>query len=481
MTALAVDVTAATQSGGALTPAAVTATAHSHGRLPFAFGRAFTISLLLGTLWTIPAWFVAPAWQPRYIGMMGLWDFAVLAAWLVDLNRLPKPAQLEIRRSWSAPLTLAHAASVRVEIHNAGAGAIRAAVVDELHNDLRREPATFAIFVAAGVAAEHSFPVMPRKRGDIAAGRVFLRYQSALGLAERWAVSDLRQTVRVLPDLAQAQNSALYLIRSRQVEMEKRRRRQRGQGRDFESLREYRRGDEMRDICWTATARRNFLTTRVYQVERSQAVWIVMDAGRLLRTEVSDPHCPIVREKLDYAVDAALSLAQVASQSGDRVGLLAYGRKVRQSIAAGRGALHLRAMLDALSLVRSESAEANHSLAVRTLLHRQSRRSLIVWLTDFAETAITPEVIDYAIHLTARHVVVFAAIAQPDLTELARTIPTNSGEMFRHAAALEVVQRRQRLFRQLRERGVMVIDIAAAGFAAALVNQYLEVKDRNLI
>ena len=92
-----------------------------------------------------------------------------------------------------------------------------------------------------------------------------------------------------------------------------------------------------------------------------------------------------------------------------------------------------------------------------------------------------PEVIEYAIHLTNRHLVVFAAIGQPDLADLAKAVPQNVNEMFRHAAAVEVVQRRQRLLRGLRDRGVLAIDIGAAGLAAALVNRYLEVKDRNLI
>jgi len=312
-------------------------------------------------------------------------------------------------------------------------------------------------------------------RGDNPAGRLFLRYRSPLGLAERWSVADVSQTVRVLPDLARARNYALYLIRSRQVEMEKRRRRQRGQGRDFESLREYRQGDDQRDVCWTATARRNQLTTRVYQVERSQTVWIVLDAGRLSRTVVQD------RQKLDYGVDAALSLAQVASQSGDRVGILAYGRAIQQLIGGGRGGLHLRTILDSLAQVRGEASEANHGLAVRTLLHKQNRRSLMVWLTDFAETATMPEVIEYAIHMTRRHLVVFAAIGQPDLAELANAVPQNVDEMYRHAAAIEVADRRQRLLRGLREHGVLVVDIGAVGLAGALINRYLEVKDRNLI
>jgi uncharacterized protein (DUF58 family) len=418
----------------------------------------------LGLVWIVPAW-----WAPRFIGVMFLWDAAVLAAWLVDLLRLP------------TPLSLAQPGGATLEIDNASGIDIRVTAIDEVPPDLRDVPPSLEMDVAAGGRAEREYSVMPRRRGDIAVGRGYLRYRSPLSLAERWASVDLRQQVRVLPDLAQARNYALYLIRSRQVEMERRRRRQRGQGRDFESLREYRQGDETRDICWTATARRSQLTTRIYQVERSQMVWMVVDAGRLMRAEVRDAHGSLSREKLDYAVDAALSLAQVASQSGDRVGLLAYGRAIQQSVGEGRGSQHLRTLLDGLAQVHSEAAEADHGQAVRALLRRQSRRSLVVWLTDFAETATMPEVIEYAIHLTKRHLVVFAAIGQPDLTELAKAVPQNVEEMFRHAAALEVIERRQRLLRGLRDRGVLVLDIAAAGLAGALVNRYLEVKDRNLI
>ncbi len=459
-----------------LAPPTRAAQPHSGRRLPFAFGTRFFIALLLGLIWTVPAW-----WAPRFIGVMFLWDAAVLAAWLMDFRRLPLPSQLNARRIWSAPLSLAQPGAASIEVENTGGIPIHVSLIDELPAALREPPPSLEIDVPASGSTKQQYAVMPHARGDNAAGRLFLRYRSTLGLAERWATADLTQTVRVLPDLAQARNYALYLIRSRQVEMEKRRRRQRGLGRDFESLREYRPGDDLRDVCWTATARRNQLTTRVYQVERSQTVWIVLDAGRLSRTAVRDPDSSVTKEKLDYAVDAALSLAQVAAQSGDRVGLLAYGRSIQQLIGGGRGAPHLRAILDSLAQVRGEASEANHARAVSALLHRQSRRSLMVWLTDFAETATMPEVIEYAIHMTRRHLVVFAAIGQPDLTELANAVPQNVEEMYRHAAAIEVAERRQRLLRGLREHGVLVVDIGAVGLAGALINRYLEVKDRNLI
>jgi len=128
-----------------------------------------------------------------------------------------------------------------------------------------------------------------------------------------------------------------------------------------------------------------------------------------------------------------------------------------------------------------EAAEADHSRAARVLLTEQSRRSLVVWITDFAETPTTPEVIEYAMQMTQRHLVVFAAMNQPDLTTLAETAPKNREEMYRHAAALEIAQRRDLLLRGLRQRGVFAFELVPGLLASSLVNQYLDIKERNLL
>jgi len=180
-------------------------------------------------------------------------------------------------------------------------------------------------------------------------------------------------------------------------------------------------------------------------------------------------------------VNAALSLAQVATQCGDRVGLVAYGRSIQQNVPAGRGASHLRAIVDCLARVHGEPSEADHSRAARTLLTEQTRRSLVVWLTDFAETPTTPEVIEYAMQMTKRHLVVFAALNQPDLTAMATRIPETPQEMYRHAAALEITHRRDLLMRGLRQRGVFAFELVPGLLASSIVNQYLDIKERSLL
>jgi uncharacterized protein (DUF58 family) len=381
-------------------PPVVSARAHSMGRFRIGFGTRFFVALLIGLVWVVPA-----AWSPRLIAGMFIWDGLFLLLWLQDLLRLPKAGELELQRVWHSPPSLGVRSKVSVELHNFGKRPVFARVIDETPRTLRREPPLVELAVPPGISASAGYEIVPAQRGDLPIGKLFVRYQSAMRLAERWAVAETSAIVRVLPNLEQAKQQTLYLIRTRQVAMERRRRRLRGLGREFESLREYRTGDEFRNISWTASARRSKLITRVFQVERSQTVWIVLDAGRLLREQIVRGGASLRLSKLDYAVDAALALAQVAMHSGDRVGLLAYGREIQQNRSAGRGAPHLRSIVESLALVHSEPYEADHGRAAHALLSEQHRRSLIVWITDLAETAGTPDVVEYALQMTRRHLV----------------------------------------------------------------------------
>ena len=453
-----------------LVPAAVKSHAKPAKRFPFAFGPRFFLLLLIGLVWIGPAWV-----DHRYLYAIPVWDAAVVAIWCWDLGRLPRPAQLEVHRIWNTPVQLALPATVRMELHYYGVVPITAQMLDDVPTTFRSETPELSIQASIKDNGSAQYSVRPRERGDARFGDVFLRYQSALRIAERWAVAPLAQTVRVYPNLEESKRDTIYLIRSRQIAMERRLQLQRGRGREFESLREYRESDEWRDLCWTATARRGKLISRSYRVERSQNVWLVLDTGRLLRTRV------LGLSKLDYSAAAALSLAQVAQYSGDRVAMLAYGRRIQQRLPAGRGSVHVRALLERLSQVRGEELEADHQRAAEMLLSLQKQRSLVVWLTDLSETATTPEVIESASRLARRHLVLFTVIGQPELRAALNERPANAREMFRYVAAQEVVHRRDVLLRTLRQQGVLTLEVDPTRLSSAVVNQYLGAKERSLI
>jgi uncharacterized protein (DUF58 family) len=451
-----------------LVPPEVEAPAQSFKRVGVAFGDRFFMLLFVGMVWLGPAFF-----DLRFVYGMLAWDALVLLMWLADLARMPKPRQLKVKRTWQAPAALSISSDVDVTVENSSSKSISCQVIDTVPLELRNEPPELTIRAGYRNEGTARYRIRPMQRGDAKLGDCYLRYQSVLRIAERWVKAPIAQTVRIYPNLEEARRQSMYLLRSRQIALEKRHTRMRGIGREFESLREYQQGDEYRDICWTASARRTKLVTRVYQMERSQTVWIVIDSGRLMRARVGG------FSKLDEAVNAALSLAQVALYSGDRVGLVAYGRSIRQQLPAAKGSLHLRQLIENLAMVREEGSEADHLLMAGRLLTDQKRRSLIVWLTDLAETAMTPEVIDAASMMMPRHLVLFVVIGQPDLGELASKTPQNESEMYRVAAAQEMVHRREMLLARLRERGALAIEVSSGPVSPVLVNSYLQIKERS--
>jgi uncharacterized protein (DUF58 family) len=184
---------------------------------------------------------------------------------------------------------------------------------------------------------------------------------------------------------------------------------------------------------------------------------------------------------LDVSVTAALTLAQVALTSGDRVGLLAYGRRLQHRVAPARGASHLRRLLEALATVRADGVDADHITATATVLAAQRRRGLIVWLTDVAETAGVPDVIEQAMTITSRHLVLFVVLRQLDLHDLAQRAPRSPEDMYRVLAAQETLERREALLHGLRQRGALVLEVAANEMSAGVIDRYLEVKERGLL
>jgi uncharacterized protein (DUF58 family) len=452
-----------------LAPPPRRAPAEPAGRLPFGAGNVSLWLLAAGLIWLVPAWY-----DRRAIAAMGLWDGFVLLAVVLDFRRMPAPDQLVVQRGWSGALTLGEPATVTLEVETDGL-AVEVSLTDYPAGALRTELPTLRLVAGRGAAAHGAYEIVPRERGDASVGVVALRWQSGWRLAERRGIARLDQTVRAYPNREAGRRESLFLVRSRQIAIEKRRARYAGIGREFESLREHQPGDEPRDICWTAAARRGHLVTKVYQPERSQAVWILVDAGRLSRAR-SGPHT-----MLDHAVTGALTMAQVALASGDKVGLLAYGRSVQRRLAPERGSAHLRRFLEALASIRAEVVEADHAGAAAEMLRLQKRRALVVWLTEIAETAGVPDVIEQTAAMMPRHVVVFAVPRHADLLAAAADPPLSAARMYRGMAAQEALARREALLHGVRQRGALIVEASPSDLGGGLVDRYLEVKERGLL
>jgi len=458
-----------------LHPVSVQSTCQPRSRFAFGLTIRAVVLLGLGFLWLIPGYYI-----PTLSYGMLVWDCLVLIACLFDGLRLPTPATLNVSRAWLSAPSLGNSVEIELTVVHQGSGPLDCQLIDDLPSELLETPTPYLLRAYPYAVATHRYKFSPRERGDINVGAVYLQYRSVLGLVSRWAIAPLAQPIRVYPEIRAAEDQHIFLAKSRRIDIRLRQMRYRGLGREFESLREYRLGDDLRDVCWTASARRGDLVTRHYQAERSQSVWIVLDAGRLLRARVADENQNYYT-KLDYACSTAVALAQLALYSGDRVGLLGYGRHIQQRLLPNRGAGHMRQFLESLAQLKTETGEADHLLATAILGRLQPRRSLILWITDLTESSMRPEVIDGAAQLLSRHVVLFVAMAQPEVAAIASAVPNNIEEMFRSAAAQEMASRRELLLARLRDQGAITMDTLPGKMSASVLNQYLSMKERAVL
>jgi len=464
-----------------LIPQAVTAKAHPHGRAGRVLGWGLTpralLLLLAGLLVAIPAFF-----HPHRLWLMAAWDGLVMALIVIDAMSLPAPAAMTVTRRFVHSPAIGMETEIAYTVRHEANAILHVALTDELHSAVLATPRAVQLTAYPREEATVAMVVRPRERGDFALGKIFLRYRGALALVERWAVADTEQRIRIYPAVERASSSTdLYLMRARQIELQKRRLRMKGIGRDFESLREFQRGDELRNISWTATARRAKLITRQFTTERSQQVWVVLDAGRLSRTAFHLKAEDVVVTQLDQAAAAAVMLAQVIGGSGDKFALLTYGRGVQQQLPPGNGPAHLRMMIDLLSQTRSERSEANHLNAVARLKQLQRRRGLILWVTEMTDSMGRPEVVAAAVELVRRHLVVLVLLKHPELDTLAADEPKTVEGMFARQAAQEILDRRMEAVSKLRQQGVLVVETTPGELGVAAINKYLEVKAEGLL
>jgi len=470
------------------------------GLTPLALGL-FAVGLVMA----LPAFF-----HVRQIYFMLGWDGLIALLVLADALRLPRPEQILVTRTFLDSPQLGLATRVELSVRMEADGVVDVRMVDDLHTALVAMPEVQRVEAFPREDAVSVASIYPRERGDFGLGRVYLRYRGALRLVERWAAAEpvvsaanaedraRQQRVRVFPAHEDSRESTqFYLLRARQIELEKRKLQLRGVGREFESLRDYQPGDELRKISWTATARRGRLVTRQFTVERSQQVWMMLDAGRLSRTAfelrrggvVSYAETGAEREaahvltvtQLDQAATAATMLAQVIQGSGDKFAMMAYGREVQQLLPPGNGSAHVRLLIDLLSQTRSEAAEADHLNAVARLKSAQRRRGLIVWITELVDSVGKPELVVAASELVRRHLVVLVLLKHPELEELAAREPKTKDEMFHSAAAQEMLERRRETVAQLERQGVLIVETTAAEVGMRAVSKYLEVKAEGLL
>jgi len=399
-------------------------------------------------------------------------DAAVVALVLLDAALAPGPARLSAVRRVRQPLSAFATNDVAVEVASAAGRplTLRCADAPPAAFDAAGHRATLE--VPARGRATLAYQVVPRERGRHAFGDLHARVLGRLGLAWRPVVLPCAQPVSAYPDLR-----ALALPAGA-APPEAGRARHRGwrEGREFEALRPYAAGDDVRAIDWKATARRGAPISRDWQPERNQTVWLLLDCGRHLAARLGDG-----RTKLDRAVDAALALARAAEGRGDRVGAILFGAGVERVVPPEGGRGQLGPLAEALHLAEARPVESDCGAAFDALEARQRRRALVLVFTDLADPDTSALLLARTALARRRHLVLVVAVSDSAVAEAARARPAGEAEAFERAAAERILDEREAAARRLQAAGVAVASVPASGLAAAVVARYLEVKQRGAL
>ena len=392
-----------------------------------------------------------------------------------DLALLPRHSGYRVQRLVPEPFSLGELEEVRLEMDNPAAAGLDARVADHAPAELRPHPRELAgRFDAAGRLVVSYFTSSPR-RGAFRFGPVDIQVSRQDGWWRRQVRLPLPDEVAVFPNVVAIKRVQLTLRRGLRAMAGLRRARPPGASTAFAGLRDYVRGDDIRRVSWTATARRDHPVVVEVEAERGQQVMIILDCGRLMTAPAGE------LDKLDHAVNAALMLAWVAQAYGDRVGLMTFDDRVTGFIKPERGSSQIRRLTEALYAIKADYVEPDFGHAFTHLALRLGRRSMVVVLTDVQDPEASKELVAHCLRLAARHLVLVVAISDPAVLKARDQPVTSSSGAYQWAAAEEFVASRRESFELLRRGGVLGLDVVAGSLSPALVERYLELKERALL
>jgi uncharacterized protein (DUF58 family) len=392
-----------------------------------------------------------------------------------DVALLPGRSGYSVRRLMPEPFSLGEHEEVRVLVENPAAAGLLATIADHAPSDLSPQPREIAGSFDGNGRIELAYGTSSPRRGAYRFGPIDLQVSRRDGWWRRQVRLQHPNEVAVFPNVVAIKRMQLTLRRGLRVMAGLRRARPPGASTAFAGLRDYVRGDDIRRVSWTATARRDHPVVVEVEAERGQQVMIAIDCGRLMTAPAGE------LDKLDHAINAALMLAWVAQAYGDRVGLMTFDDRVTSFIKPERGSAQLRRITEELYAIKAEYVEPDFGHAFTHLSLRLGRRSMVVVLTDLQDPEASKELVAHCLRLAARHLVLVVAMSDPSVVNARQAPVTTSSRAYEWAAAEEFMASRRESFELLRRGGVLGLDVVAGNLSPALVERYLELKERALL
>jgi uncharacterized protein (DUF58 family) len=335
-------------------------------------------------------------------------------------------------------------------------------------------PVIVAADIPAGQTVTASLALVPRRRGRVTIEQIWLRWQGPLALAQFVRRIPAAHSVDVLPNIRGVQSAAVKFF-AREAVFGNRIQLERGEGTEFDALKDYAPGLDIGSIDWTHSARHRKLICKEFRIERNHPIVLAFDTGHLMLEPIDGI------PRLDHAISAGLLLAWIALRGGDLVGSYGFDAAVRHYAAPVRGMAGLGHLQRATAGLSYHHEETNFTLGLAELAVRLRRRALVILFTDFVDTVAAELLVESVRRVAQRHVVVFASLRDRYLGDTLNRPPERFDHVAEAVIAAGFLRDRQTVFERLDRLGVHCLDVPPEAFSVGLVNRYLMVKQRGLI
>lgn len=364
---------------------------------------------------------------------------------------------------------------VEIEITNKTNKLIHITIYDEFPHQFQRRDISFTTTIEAKDQKKLTYSLVPRQRGVFAFGNVNVFIKSPLGLVSKREILNCSQDIKVYPSFLQLKKFEFYAIHNHLQEFGIKKIQKIGHNLEFEQIKEYVEGDDFRTLNWQATARRASLMVNVYQDEKSQNIYNVIDKGRVMKMPFEQ------MTLLDYAINASLVMSNIAISKQDKAGIMTFDTNIGNFLPATRQSKQMERILDLLYNQTTEFGESDYGALYAQIRKNLNQRSLIILYTNFENQKSMERQLTYLRQIAKQHVLVCVFFENTEIAEITNKKVKNTEQLYQKVIAEKFIFEKRVIVKKLNQLGIYTVLTPPNELTVNVINKYLQLKDRRII
>ena len=405
------------------------------------------------------------------IALASLFGLTLIDAMLIFSTKQP----IKVERRLTERLNLGEQNPIKLEVTNESFQPLNYTLVEGYPIEMQERSKQYVGTLGGGASKTYEYVFEPKRRGEFEFDDVFVILRSMFFMVSRRIVLPMKQAIEVYPSVLQMKKYELLVFQQQKLSTGIKKIRRLGNNSEFEQIKNYVQGDELKTINWKATSRRNELMVNQYQEEKSQSIYCIIDKSRNMQMEFDG------LSMLDYSINSTLVFSNIALRKGDKAGLITYSDKIGTLLPAERSGGQMRRIQEALFNQKTLYKEPSHDLLYLSIRRTVKSRSLLMLFTNFETEFSMRRAIPVLRRLNQKHVLVVVFFQNAELQELAFKPSKNIKDVYQSAVAERMISMKSKIARELRQNGIQTVLTLPEDLSINAINKYLELKAKGAI